>query len=310
MSQIKIENIEKSFGEKKVVKDISFEVNKGEILGILGPNGAGKTTTIRMIMGINAPDKGNIYFNLNGKQTEVPKNKIAYLPEERGLYKESRVMDILKFLASLKLVDKNKAEEKALKWLEKFDLADKKNSKIEELSKGMAQKIQFIASIIHEPDLVVLDEPFSGLDPVSQDLFKEEIQSLAKRGTAVLLSSHRLNMVEEICDRIFLINQGKKVLYDSLEQIKNKYGNYRVKIKSKQAVDKLESLTAAPEQVADYFQKENTWHLILKEQVKASQFLTTILAKAPVESLNISRISLHDIFVKVAKGGFDNENDL
>lgn len=309
MSQIKIENIEKSFAKQKVVKNISFEVKKGEILGILGPNGAGKTTTIRMIMGINAPDKGKIFFNFNGQKTDISKDRIGYLPEERGLYKEVRVMDILLFLAGLKLMNKNKARKKAEEWLEKFDLAENKNDKIEELSKGMAQKVQFIACIIHEPEVVVLDEPFSGLDPVSQDIFKEEIHLLANKGTAVLLSSHRLNMVEEICDRIFLIHKGEEVLYGPLDDIKNRYGNFRVQLKTGKNINNLNQITES-KLVIDYSQRNNSWNLLLEDNVSPGEFINTIPQKLPLEDLKISRISLHDIFVKVARGGFIDENDI
>ena len=315
--RLKVKNINKTFGKTKAVDDMSFEVNEGEIMGILGPNGAGKTTTIRMIMGINAPDNGNIYYNVNGSNTDegkkIPKSRIGYLPEERGLYKDARVMDILTFLSGLKLVEKDKACQKAEEWLEKFDLLENKNNKIEELSKGMAQKVQFIACILHEPDLIVLDEPFSGLDPVSQDVFQTEIRALADRGTAVLLSSHRLNMVEEICDRIFLIHKGKKVLYGPLAEIKNRYGNYRAKLKIANLNNKpdkkvIESLLSNPELVVDYSKQNNVWNLLLREDIEPADFASSIKVNASIKELNISQISLHDIFVKVAKGGDDGEN--
>jgi ABC-2 type transport system ATP-binding protein len=199
---LKVEGLNKWFKDTQVLHDISFEVYKGEIMAILGPNGAGKSTTIRNIMGIMYPDEGRITFH---NHPEIPRHKIGYLPEERGLYKNVKVMDILLYLAELKDYPLDKARERALHYLKKFGLEGKENALVEELSKGMGQKVQFIASVIHEPELLILDEPFSGLDPVSQELFKEEIRRLAEKGTAILLSSHQMNLVEEMADRLFMI---------------------------------------------------------------------------------------------------------
>src|SRR5690554_855225 len=179
-TMLTVEGLGKSFKDKRIIGNISFEVKKGEIMALLGPNGAGKSTTIRNIMGIMYPDEGAITFH-NSK--EIPRNKIGYLPEERGLYKNVKVMDILLYLAELKDYPLKKAKERARAYLKKFGLAGKENALIEELSKGMGQKVQFIASIIHQPMLLILDEPFSGLDPVAQELFKEEIRELAAAGT-------------------------------------------------------------------------------------------------------------------------------
>ncbi len=303
---LEVEAVSKDYGVKRVVNEVSFEVKPGEIMAMLGPNGAGKTTTIRMIMGITAPDQGRITFYLNGEGTNaVPKNRVGYLPEERGLYKEARVMDILLFLAGLKDITKETAKETAMVWLEKFGLENNAHSKIEQLSKGMAQKVQFIASIIHKPGLIVLDEPFSGLDPVSQDLFKEEIRALAEQGAAILLSSHQMNLVEETCDRIFLIHEGKKVLYGSLQDIKDEYGNYKVNIYSRSGIG---SLAASP-MISDYKRNGPRWILGLKGHIKPAQFLSSIPEDTPIDEISVSRISLHDIFVKVAKGGIDHETN-
>ena len=183
-----VEGLGKSFKDKQIISNISFEVKKGEIMALLGPNGAGKSTTIRNIMGIMYPDEGSITFH-NSKGKGIPRNKIGYLPEERGLYKNVKVMDILLYLAELKDYPLDRAKQRALDYLKKFGLEGKDKVSVEELSKGMGQKVQFIAAIIHEPELLILDEPFSGLDPVSQELFKEEIRSLAANGTAILLLS-------------------------------------------------------------------------------------------------------------------------
>src|SRR5690606_229334 len=217
-----VNGLEKSVKNKQALKGITFEVRKGEIMAILGPNGAGKSTTIRNIMGIMYPDKGTITFH-NHEGKEIPRHKIGYLPEERGLYKNVKVMDILLYLADLKDYPLDKAKERILMYLKKFDLEGKDKVSIDELSKGMGQKVQFIGSILHEPELLILDEPFSGLDPVSQELFKDEIRNLADNGTAILLSSHQMNLVEEMCDRLFMIQNGQKVIYGSLDEVKRKY---------------------------------------------------------------------------------------
>lgn len=295
-----VQSVQKTYGSKSVVKDVSFQAKAGQIMGILGPNGAGKTTTIRMIMGITLPDSGKVIFHQNGSMMpKVPRSRIGYLPEERGLYKEARVMEILLFLSGLKDLPKPVARKRAMEWLEKFDLGGHANSKIEQLSKGMAQKVQFISSILHEPQLIILDEPFSGLDPVSQDVFKEEIRNLAKRGTAILLSSHQMNIVEELCNQIFLIHQGQKVVSGTMGEIKELHGNYRVHIYSENGLGGLENSPLVAKQTRD----DAKWTLNLKEQVTPAQFLSTIPEDAPISELSISRASLHDIFVKIAKGG-------
>lgn len=292
--------VSKTYGEKRVVRDVSFQAKAGEIMGILGPNGAGKTTIIRMIMGITAPDSGTVAFqSQNRKAASVPKDLVGYLPEERGLYKEARVMHILQFLASLKNVPKPVVASRAREWLAKFGLADYANAKVEQLSKGMAQKVQFIAAVLHQPRFIVLDEPFSGLDPVSQDLFKEEIRKLAAGGAVVLLSSHQMNIVEELCDRIFLIDKGTEVVSGPLGEIREKYGTFRVHVELGKDADPLVRLpmVAGAEQV-----NSNRWVLYLKDHVSPEEFLRQVPPDAGVRELSITRPSLHDIFVKIATG--------
>lgn len=308
MDGLEVRNIRKVYGAVPVVDNVSFQAKKGQIMGILGPNGAGKTTTIRMIMGITAPDSGEIWFTNEGTKTSgVPRSTVGYLPEERGLYKEAKVMNILQFLAGLKGVGRSTAKKRALEWLKKFDLEEQANAKIEQLSKGMAQKVQFIASILHEPKFIVLDEPFSGLDPVSQDLFKAAIRNLASEGAAVLLSSHQMNIVEELCDEIFLIDKGQEVVYGDLQSIKEQYGNYRVHILGNGDIQTLASspLVESIEQLTD-----TRSVLILKDKVQPAEFLRTIPAEADIKELSVTRPSLHDIFVKIAKGGLKDEGYL
>lgn len=295
-----VRRINKTYGDKHVVNNVSFEAQAGEILGVLGPNGAGKTTTIRMIMGITAPDTGEVIFQTDGGQTKsVPKHQVGYLPEERGLYKEARVMPILLFLASLKNVPRPVAEKRAREWLDKFGLADYANAKIEQLSKGMAQKVQFISAILHQPKFIVLDEPFSGLDPVSQDTFKAEIRNLAAAGAVVLLSSHQMNIVEELCDRLFLINQGKEVVSGRLGDIKERYGNYRVYVETQ---GEISSLKALPQVVGSEQLSDERWMLLLRDDVRPEEFLRQIPIEASIRELSVMRPSLHDIFVKIATG--------
>ncbi|KAB3535774.1 ABC transporter ATP-binding protein [Alkaliphilus pronyensis] len=300
---LSVEGISKKFGGTKVVDDISFQVDKGEIMGILGPNGAGKSTTIRSIMGIIYPDSGSIKFNIKNTSKIVPIEKIGYLPEERGLYKNVKVMDVLMYLVDLKNYPKTRAKKRMYEYLEKFDLKGKEKAKIEELSKGMAQKVQFMASILHEPELLILDEPFSGLDPVSQDVFREEIIELAKAGTSILLSSHQMNLVEALCNRIFLINKGKKVIYGGLNEIKESYANFKCTING---VFNGLDLLALP--YVDKVEGDESKKIIyFKPNASINTFINEISQNIEVNELHIDRISLHDIFVGIAKGGISNE---
>lgn len=305
-----VKDARKQYGDTVAVDDVSLEVRRGEIMGTLGPNGAGKTSLIRMIMDIIAPDQGKIEFNLNSavrdKKPSDWREKVGYLPEERGLYQQAKVKDIFAFLGGLKGLEKKQAHEQGLSWLEKFDLQDHFNDKIEELSKGMAQKVQFVTSIIHEPDLLILDEPFSGLDPVSQDLMIEEIADLAEGGMAIMLSSHRMNLVEELCDRIFFIDKGQEVLYGPLDDIKENYGNYRVKLKTKDD-SSMQKFADSSNLIENYQRHQGRWQLLLGDEVQPEDFMQAAADELYLQEISISRISLHDIFVRVARGGFLHE---
>jgi ABC-2 type transport system ATP-binding protein len=224
---VEVGHIIKSFADKVVVNDLSFSVNQGEIFGLIGPNGAGKTTTIRMMMDIIKPDSGDVSI-LGEKLSEATKNKLGYLPEERGLYKKMGVLDSIIYLASLKGVDARSAEGRATELLSQTGMLPHKRKKIEELSRGMGQIIQFIVSVIHDPELVVLDEPFAGLDPVNVELLKGMLFSLRNQGKALILSTHQMNEIEELCDRILMINHGRLVLYGNLAEIKSRYRNNSV----------------------------------------------------------------------------------
>jgi ABC-2 type transport system ATP-binding protein len=292
---LSIENLGKSFKGTAVIQDISFDVNKGEIMAILGPNGAGKSTTIRNIMGIMYPDSGKVIFH-NHPKGDIPRHKIGYLPEERGLYKNVNVMDVLLYFAELKDYPLKKARERIMDYLKLFNLEGKEKSSVEELSKGMAQKVQFIASVIHEPELLILDEPFSGLDPVSQEVFKKEIKTLANNGTAILLSSHQMNMVEELCDRLFMIHKGKKVLYGSLTDVKTEYANFKCTIRGQNSRDLLEAVY----DVQRVEQNGDVNVLYLSRDVEVRRWLNQLPDGISIEELSIDRVSLHEIFIDIA----------
>jgi len=227
MSVIVLENISKSFGETQAVKNVSFSIEKGRIFGLLGPNGAGKTTSIRMINYIIDPDEGEITINNNPVSPETQK-MIGYMPEERGLYKKMKVGEQLLYLARLKGLTAGDAREKIRYWLKRFDAYDWLQKKVGELSKGMSQKIQFIATIVHDPDIYIFDEPFSGLDPINSELLKEIIIEIRNKGKTILFSTHRMEQVEQMCDDICLFNKGRVVLTGNLREIKKNFGKNTV----------------------------------------------------------------------------------
>jgi ABC-2 type transport system ATP-binding protein len=223
MPILELQHLRKYFATQKAVDDISLSIERGQIFGLLGPNGAGKTTLIRMITGIFYPDEGNIIFD--GKKFDPIKDiaHIGYMPEERGLYKKMKIGEQTLYLAQLKGLNKSEATHKIKEWFNRFDMDTWWNKKVEDLSKGMSQKLQFVTTVLHEPKLIILDEPFSGLDPVNTNLIKDEIYNLSKRGATVIFSTHRMEQVEEICDHIVLVNKGKKILDGTVQKIKHDF---------------------------------------------------------------------------------------
>lgn len=290
---LSVTQLEKSFKHQQVLTSISFDIYQGEIMAILGPNGAGKSTTIRNIMGIMQPDQGDIHF---ANHSDIPRNNIGYLPEERGLYQDVTIMDMLLYLAELKDYPLSLAKERAKQYLKKLDLAGKEQMKINELSKGMSQKVQFIASIIHEPEFLILDEPFSGLDPVSQELFKKEIRHLANQGTAILLSSHQMNVVEEVCDRLFMMQQGKKVIYGTLDEVKAQYANFKCTIRGEHTVEELKNIPGVQRVERD----ESTATLYLAKDIRPTHWLKHLPNSLTIHEMTLDRISLHEIFIDIA----------
>jgi len=242
MNAVEVSNITKAYADKVAVNGLSFSVAQGEIFGLIGPNGAGKTTTIRMMMDIIKPDSGQVTI-LGGQLGEASKNRLGYLPEERGLYKKMRVIDSIIYLASLKGMGREAASARAGELLGRTGMLPHQRKKIDELSQGMSQIIQFIVTIVHDPDLIIMDDPFSGLDPVNTELLKGMLTDLRGQGKAVILSTHQMNQVEELCDRILMINRGRAVLYGSLEEIKSRYRSNSVHIDFKGELGEVPGVT-------------------------------------------------------------------
>ena len=291
MLAVEVNHIVKSFADKVVVDDLSFSIARGEMFGLIGPNGAGKTTTIRMMMDIIKPDSGEVTI-LGEKLSEATKNSLGYLPEERGLYKKLSVLDSIVYLSSLKGMDKHSAAEKADALLNHTGMSASKKKKIEELSRGMGQIIQFIVTIIHNPQLVVLDEPFSGLDPVNIELLKGMLADLRDQGKAVILSTHQMNQVEELCDRILMINNGRAVLYGNLSEIKSRYRGNSVMLDSKVELEEV------PGVAAKRTHKGYT-ELILDGESTPQQVLAYLVnGGITINRFEVATPSLNEIFLK------------
>ncbi len=289
-----VNNIVKSYGSKRVVNDVSFCVERGGIFGLIGPNGAGKTTTIRMMMDIILPDSGSISI-LGEKINPESKNKIGYLPEERGLYKKLSVQQTLTYLAALKgyPVKESRIEE----LLQRVDLLLHRDKKIEELSRGMSQIIQFLVTIIHDPQLIILDEPFANLDPVNTELLKEIVFELRKQGKAIILSTHRMNEVEELCDRILMIDNGSNVLYGKLSDIKKKYRDNSVLVECEGELGELDGVLRRR-------RDENHTKLFLDGKTSPQKILSRILDTGVIiNRFEVSTPALNDIFLQVAAKG-------
>ncbi|MFC2033837.1 ABC transporter ATP-binding protein [Chloroflexota bacterium] len=291
---VTVSSADKSFNSTKVVNNISFEVKQGEIFGLIGPNGAGKTTTIRMIMDIIKPDSGKITI-LGGKLNEASKNKIGYLPEERGLYKKLSVNESLIYLASLKNSKNNNIKIRIDKLLERTGMLAHKKKRIEELSRGMGQLVQFITTIIHEPSVIILDEPFANLDPVNAELVKDIIRELSGQNKAIILSTHRMNDVEELCNRIFMINKGRGVLYGELSEIKSKYRNNSVSLEYEGTLDNISG-------VINRRDHENSSELFLDEGTSPQDILKQLVKQGiKINRFEVFTPPLHDIFLQVVE---------
>lgn len=291
---VEVSHVHKSFAGKKVVDDVSFEVRAGEIFGMVGPNGAGKTTTIRILMDIIRPDSGEVKI-LEEPLHESTKDRIGYLPEERGLYRKVTVAELLDYLASLKNSAPDKSGPRIDNLLERLGMLPHKTQKVEQLSRGMGQIIQFIATIVHDPQLVVLDEPFSGLDPVNRQTLKELVLELKDAGKTVVLSTHQMNEVEELCDRVLMINKGKAVLYGKLSEVRARFRNNSVFLECEGPLGELNGVTG---------QKSHGQfvELFLDGDHSPQDILSQLLMQGTkVNRFEVSTPSLNEIFVQVAK---------
>jgi ABC-2 type transport system ATP-binding protein len=251
MNILEVKDLEKSFATQTAVDKISFQLGQGSIFGLLGPNGAGKTTLIRMVTGIFYPDSGSILFEGRPFAPQQDSIRIGYMPEERGLYKKMKIGEQAVYLAQLKGMSKSDATRKVKEWFVRFEMQTWWTKKVEDLSKGMSQKLQFVTTVLHEPSLVILDEPFSGLDPVNANLIKDEIYALARRGATIIFSTHRMEQVEEICDHIILMNKGKKILDGTVNGVKQQFKEdlFRIGLEGELPVP-VEGAGAMPDQIA------------------------------------------------------------
>ncbi len=290
---VEIENVTKVFGRVVAVNDLSLAVPKGSVYGFIGPNGSGKTTTLRMIMSVFYPDSGRIrIFGEDGIGART--DRVGYLPEERSLYKNMKVREVLQFFGRLKCGRDVGADVDV--WLERLDLADWANRKVETLSKGMSQKVQFIATVVSRPEMVILDEPFTGLDPVNADVLRAAVLDLQAQGTTVIFSTHDMSTAERMCDFIFMIFKGRKVLDGTLAAIQDKYGHDTLRVSTEGGLPALRGLKGV-EGVNNYGRIQE---LRMAENCDPQALLAEIMSRTRVKSFEVAKPSLHDIFVRIA----------
>jgi ABC-2 type transport system ATP-binding protein len=294
---LQVHHLTKRYGDLVAVDDLSFEVEPGEVFGLLGPNGAGKTTTIRMILDIVPPDAGHI--TVLGGTPAAAQPRIGYLPEERGLYRNVRVLDMLVYLAELKGADRARARQRALEWLARMGLEDRAHSKVKDLSRGMQQRLQVVAAIVHDPDLVFLDEPFQGLDPVNVERVKGVIADLRREGKTVVLSTHQMNLVEVLCDRILLINRGRSVLYGPLADLKRQFAPHAVRVRAPELPPDLPGVVAVEP-------KDGAYDLSLAEGTAPRDVLRALVDRGvDVQAFEVAPVPLEEIFIRVVTAAQD-----
>jgi ABC-2 type transport system ATP-binding protein len=291
-----VENLIKKFNGYTAVDNLSFKVEPGKIFGLLGPNGAGKTTTLRTVLNILKPNSGNILFD-NSPITPEFYNSIGYLPEERGLYRKSKVIDVIIYFAALKAIKKQIALKLADDWLRKLNIERYREKKIEQLSKGNQQKIQFITSVIHNPKLLILDEPFTGFDPINQQEIKELILSFVTSGSVIILSTHQMDTAEKLCENILLLDRGKEVCSGSLKKIKNQFGGNNIRIRYSGNINEVSSM----EEVLHIDYYSNYAELELKNEIAPNEFLKKIINKIEVSEFTVIEPTLNRIFIELIK---------
>jgi len=296
---IEIHGVTKTFGDKTAVDDLDLVVPTGSLCGFLGPNGAGKSTTIRMIMSIFFPDRGSIA--VLGKPSAVEsKDRIGYLPEERGIYRKMRVGEFLTYMARLKGVDAGEAKRRAENWLNRVDLSDVFKKRCEELSKGMNQKVQVVASIIHNPDLIILDEPFTGLDPVNTKMARELIHDLNDEGRTIIFSTHVLFQAEQICDRIFMIHKGRKVLDDTMESIRRRFDPRTLLVRPAEGNGAFRPQDF--EGVVRAEKRRDEYEVYLREDADPTTVMRAMMSAADLRKIELRQPSLEDVFVRLVEG--------
>ncbi|MFT7591127.1 MAG: ABC-2 type transport system ATP-binding protein [bacterium] len=299
MAFLEVNNVTKGFEGHLAIKDLNFSIPKGSIYGLLGPNGAGKTTLIRIINQITAADSGEVIFD-GEKLNPSHISRIGYLPEERGLYKKMKVLEQIVYFGRLKDLSKKESEKRALQWLEKFSLLDWKYKKVEELSKGMAQKVQFILTVLHEPELIILDEPFSGFDPVNTELIKEEIKNLRDGGATIIFSTHRMESVEEICDFVGMINLSQKVLEGSIPDVRNSFkeNEYEVLYRGD-----LNNISFRPKTMVREERLDLNRAVFVIEPESAQALIKELNETVVITSFSEKLPSIKDIFIKKVEEG-------
>lgn len=295
---VEVSHVAKSFGATQAVADVSFAVEQGEIFGLLGPNGAGKTTTIRLILDIFRPDGGTVSI-LDGPMTEEKKDRVGYMPEERGLYQDMVLEQCLVYLGRLKGMSKGDAQQRAGVYLERFDLVQHKRKKVKELSRGMQQKAQIVSTVLHGPELLILDEPFSGLDPVNTQLVKDLMLELREAGTTIIMSTHMMRQVEELCDRIVLIDDGYNVLYGELDQIQRDHSGHAVVVRVAGELPQMTGVEAVTS-------RNGALHLTLSIGASPQDILQQLLSnQVTVEQFEIAMPTLDEIFIRTVNGQAD-----
>jgi ABC-2 type transport system ATP-binding protein len=298
-TSLEVRHLKKYFNAHKAVDDLSFELKAGSVFGLLGPNGAGKTTLIRMITGIFYPDEGEIILNEKTFRPDKDIFQIGYMPEERGLYKKMKVGEHALYLAQIKGLSKKDAFEKVKYWFEKFDMQTWWHKKVEDLSKGMSQKLQFVTTVLHEPSLIILDEPFSGLDPVNANLIKDEIKGLAEKGASIIFSTHRMEQVEEICDHIILVNQGKKILDGTVAEVKQQFKKNIFHVSADQI-----HLSEQADCFDILYQHDRQMTIRIKEGYSNNQILQYLIGKEmQIEEFREILPSLNEIFIQLVEAG-------
>jgi ABC-2 type transport system ATP-binding protein len=296
MYTVEVSHVAKRFGPTQAVADVSFAVERGEIFGLLGPNGAGKTTTIRLMLDIFRPDEGTVSI-LDGPMTEGKKERIGYMPEERGLYQNIPLERCLIYLGTIKGLSKAEARRRLDGLLERFDLTAHKGKKVKELSKGMQQKAQIISTILHRPELLIIDEPFAALDPINALLVKDLMRELRAQGTTILMSTHQMHQVEEVCDRIVLIHQGRNVLYGPLDQVRRQYSGHKVRVRLQ---GKLPPLVG----VEEVSNQNGALELQLAASTTPQRILQQlVVGQATVEHFEIAVPTLDEVFIRAVGEG-------